>query len=102
MSKPIKIKVKVNLVDKALLFHGKNGAVYLDLVAWPNKSGADEWGNTHYVKQDAPKGTNQQMPIIGNLSVPDDAPAPAKQAPPRAAQRPSTPDPDLAEDSVPF
>ena len=74
MARPIKIKINVTRILKDYLFEGKNGK-YLDLVAWPNKNGAGQYGDTHFVVQDLPREARdkgEQGPILGNLTLPDD------------------------------
>lgn len=74
MARPIKIKINVTRILKDYLFEGKNGK-YLDLVAWPNKNGAGQYGDTHFVVQDLPRDAREkgeQGPILGNLTLPDD------------------------------
>lgn len=74
MARPIKIKINVTRILKEYLFEGKNGK-YLDLVAWPNKNGAGQYGDTHFVVQDLPRDAREkgeQGPILGNLTLPDD------------------------------
>ena len=71
MPRPIKIKINVTRILKAYLFEGKN----LDLVAWPNKNGTGQYGDTHFVVQELPREARdkgEQGPILGNLSMPDD------------------------------
>ena len=51
MARPIKLKINVTRILKEHLYEGKNGK-YLDLVAWPNKNGPDQYGNTHMVCQE--------------------------------------------------
>lgn len=74
MARPIKIKINVTRILKDYLFEGKNGK-YLDLVAWPNKNGAGQYGDTHFVVQDLPREARdkgEQGPILGNLTLPDE------------------------------
>lgn len=76
MSKPIKIKINVKKLLKEHFFHAKSGAVYVDLVAWPNKSGPGEYGDTHTISQDLPKEARDagvKSEICGNLKMPDDS-----------------------------
>jgi len=57
------------------LFKGKEGAVYLDIIAFDVKD--SKFGDTHLVKQSLPKEIRdkmseeevKKMPIIGNLKV---------------------------------
>ena len=73
MARPIKIKINVTRILKDYLFEGKNGK-YLDLVAWPNKNGAGQYGDTHFVVQEPSRDAREkgvQGPIVGNLTLPD-------------------------------
>lgn len=92
MPRPIKIKINVTRILKEYIFEGKNGK-YLNLVAWPNKNGTGQYGDTHFVSQDIPKEARDegvQAPILGNLTLPEEeAPAPRQQ--PQPARRPATP-----------
>jgi hypothetical protein len=84
MARPIKIKINVTRILKEYIFEGKNGK-YLNLVAWPNKNGTGQYGDTHFVSQDIPKEARDegvQAPILGNLTLPEDE-APARQQPPQ-------------------
>ena len=74
MSRPIKIRINVTKILKDYIFEGKNGK-YLNLVAWPNKNGTGQYGDTHFVAQDIPKEAREggvQAPILGNLTLPED------------------------------
>jgi hypothetical protein len=82
MAKPIKIRINVKKILKKYIYEGKNGK-YLNLVAWPNKNGQGQFGDTHFVTQDLPKDARDggvQALIIGNLTLPEGEPlAPAPQ-----------------------
>lgn len=83
-NRPIKAKINVGKILKEHLFKANSGAVYLDVAIWPNRDGAGQYGDTHYIVQDIPKDAREQgvkAPIIGNLTMPDEAPV--KQAPAR-------------------
>lgn len=71
MARPIKLKINYSRIVLDHLYEGKNGQ-YLDLVAWPNKSGPDQYGNTHFVCQDMPRDCTERGPILGNLRLPED------------------------------
>lgn len=90
MARPIKIKINVTKILKEYIFEGKNGK-YLNLVAWPNKNGTGQYGDTHFVSQDLPKEARDegvQAPILGNLTLPEEeAPPPRQQS--RPAPRPN-------------
>lgn len=71
---PIKIKINYSRIVQSALYDGKNGQ-YLDLVAWPNKNGPDQYGNTHMVCQELPREAREageRGPILGNLRLPED------------------------------
>lgn len=106
MNRPITLKIDVTKIDKAHLFVGKKGT-YLDVVIWPNKDGAGQYGDTHYCVQEISKEKREaggRGPIIGNAKVPGDGMQPS--APARAAspkKKPTEPDAtDLSDDSLPF
>jgi len=119
MARPIKIKINVTKILKDYIFEGKNGK-YLNLVAWPNKNGTGQFGDTHFVSQDIPKEARDsgvQAPILGNLTLPEEeAPPPRQQTRPsprpNAARRqppgtiqhppPESYQDDMEEDSIPF
>jgi len=66
------IKIDVTKIMKEHLFEGKNGAKWLDLIAWENKAGEDTYGNTHMVVQSLPKEARQdgkKGPILGNAKA---------------------------------
>jgi hypothetical protein len=119
MSKPRPITLKLDLTKilKEHLFKGAKGT-YLDLVVWPNKDGAGQYGDTHYVVQEinkAARDAGERGPIIGNAKVPEvetSAPAPRQQ---QTRQRPPVRENDnfgdtssqgmnagMAEEDVPF
>jgi hypothetical protein len=92
MARPIKIKINVTKILKEYIFEGKNGK-YLNLVAWPNKNGTGQYGDTHFVSQDIPKEARDsgvQAPILGNLTLPEEEEAPPRQQT-RPAHRPNAP-----------
>ena len=105
MNKPIKIKIDVTKLDKERFFRATSGAVYCDLIAWPLDE-PGKYGDTHTIRQSKKKDETVKLPIVGNLTMPEDEPRqPAKQTPPRAPQGPTQAAPaDTADDdsSVPF
>ncbi len=111
MARPIKIRINVTRVLKEHLYAGQNGK-YLDLVAWPKKTGPDKNGNTHMVCQEVSKEAREageKGPILGDLLLPDEAPPPARtQPPPARQQRPAqqaaeeTIADGMQEDDIPF
>lgn len=106
MPEPLIIKIDVTKIDKTRLFEGKNGAKYLDCVAWPTDN--DQYGNSHRIVQsvtkeeraDGVKGT-----IIGNAKpMPGrsaSAPAPARK-PPAKPPADSGLEWDGSEENIPF
>lgn len=66
--KPTTLKVRLSQLDKSLFYQGKNGPV-LDLVAFPVKQ--SKYGETHILKQGRPKGSNREMPIVGDMELQD-------------------------------
>ena len=66
----ISVKVDLNKIDEKRIFHGKNGARYLDLVLMPLRE-LGKFGDTHLVKQSVSKEerlAKVQTPIIGNAT----------------------------------
>lgn len=77
MARPIKLKINYSRIVLDHLYEGKNGQ-YLVLVAWPNKNGPDQYGNTHMVCQELSREAREAReagekgPILGNLRLPED------------------------------
>lgn len=68
-------KIDVTKLDKTRFFHGKDGAVYLDLDFKTNKDGPDKWGQAGFIIQSPTKeerAAKTKMPIVGNFKVWDD------------------------------
>ena len=108
MNRPIKIKIDVSKIDKTALYRGEK-AIYLDAVAWPNKSGVGKYGDTHYLVQELPRerrDDGDRGAIIGNMTVPDnDPPQPQSRSvkpAPRNVQEAFPDGPDGDEDDIPF
>lgn len=107
MARPITLKINVTRILKEHLYAGKSGK-YLDMVAWPNKDGPDQYGNTHMVCQSVSKEAREQGikgPIVGNLTLPEDeAPRQTARPEPRPnAARPATSAADgMEDDDIPF
>lgn len=81
-NKPIKFKLDVTKISKDHLYRGAKGT-YLQCVAWPNKTGADQYGMTHYVVQELSREAREageKGAIIGNLALPEQAAAPNQPA----------------------
>ena len=68
------VKCIVIPIEKNQLFEGKDGNIYIDLIAFPLKEG--KHGKTHLVKQSLPKAVREamskeelnEMPILGDLN----------------------------------
>ena len=104
MARPIKLKLNVTRILKEHLYEGKNGK-YLDLVAWPNKNGLDQYGNTHFVCQElskAARDAGEKGPIIGNLTLPEQEAPPARQTPPARQQRQVEQQEHASEEEIPW
>lgn len=48
---------------------GKAKSAYLQLTAWANKNGIDQYGHSHYIKVSLPKEYRQQNPKQANNSL---------------------------------
>lgn len=104
MARPIKLKINVSRILKDHLYPGKNGK-YLDLVAWPNKNGPDQYGNTHMVCQEVSREARdkgEKGPIIGNLTLPEQESPPARQTPPVRQQRQAEQQEHAGEEEIPW
>jgi len=105
MPEPLLLKIDVTKLDKELFFRSeRSGAVYLDVIAWPNRDGVSEYGDTHCIRQSRPKDDRErQMPIVGNARplFKDKA-----EQPQRAHQTPTTTGTRAADvhadDDIPF
>lgn len=50
-------------------FHGKDGAEYLDAIAWPRRDGPDQYGNSHRIDRSLTKeqrDKKEKAVILGN------------------------------------
>lgn len=98
--RPIKLKIDVTKIIKDHLFKGGKGT-YLDCVVWPNKDGAGQYGDTHYIVQElsrAARDAGERGPIVGNLTLPEmEAPAPAPV--PNKYERPTAKNDDFGYDA---
>ena len=93
----IRIKINASKILKEHLYAGKNG-LYLDAIAFENRDGPDQYGNTHFVCQSVSKADREagkRGPIIGNLRVMD---AP----PPQPADDVQTDTTTATNDGLPF
>ena len=89
-----KLKINVNLIDKAHLFRGTKGT-YLDVTLMENKDGPDQYGNDGFIVQDIGKEareSGQKGPVIGNWRLLQK----------RTADKPAPKDEGLAPDECPF
>jgi hypothetical protein len=89
----------------------KSGAVYFELEAVENKDGANQWGNTHFLKEPTTKAEREsgmKFPIIGNgKEYRDDArQQQTSKAPPAAPKYQGRDTPPAAQDNgdddIPF
>lgn len=108
--RPIKLKIDVTKIIKDHLYKGAKGT-YLDCVLWPNKNGAGQHGDTHYIVQELnrqARDAGERGPIIGNATVPEQErqeqsrPAPRPQQTRPAPKQAESFQDDMEEDSIPF
>lgn len=100
---PLKITFKVNKIDKTAFFKGKNGDTYCSLIAWPNKSGEDEYGNTCTIKQDVGvERRDEKTQIIGNGKPLKKRQEASRSAPPANYEKLPTRKEMEDEDIIPF
>lgn len=81
MARPIKIQIDVTKINKDLLYQGKKGE-YLNLVAFPLKSGPKENGDTHTVFHDITQEQREsgvENKILGNLRLPSENDRPGER-----------------------
>ena len=67
----VRLKINVNMIEKARLFPGKKGK-YLDATVFINVDEQDQYGNNGMVTQDVSKEEREQGvkgPILGNCEV---------------------------------
>ena len=62
----VRIKLNLNMIDKAKLFAGKNGK-YLDATVFLDVDTKDQYENNGMITQDAPK--SEKGAILGNAQV---------------------------------
>lgn len=107
-NRPIKVKIDVTKINKDHLYPGKNGAKYLNLVMWPNKSGVGPYGDTHYAVQEISKearDSGEKGPIVGNATIPESENQPAAGAAPyqpRAKSPDTKHKPEVDDSDLPF
>lgn len=108
-NRPIRLSIEPEKFDRryAKVYTSRDGKVrrFYQLVAWENRDGRDDKGNTHLVKQGLPMEFKDQgvdpnsLPIVGNLSMPEEdngrrqSPAPSRQQPSGRTQSSSRPAP---------
>jgi len=67
---PLKIKIDVTKLDKTAFFRAQSGAVYADLMLWPNRDGESKYGDIATIKQDLGKDRREEKAaIIGNAKI---------------------------------
>ena len=102
--KPIKFKLDVTKISKAHLYKGAKGT-YLDCVAWPNKTGADQYGMTHYVVQELSREAREageRGAIIGNLALPEQEQHRSTAPAPNQPAKEGPLDDSFEDDTIPF
>ena len=68
----ISLKVDVTKIEKARLFHGKNGAKYLDLTTFVDLDNPGQYGDHGFISQNVSKQERDngvKGPIVGNTKV---------------------------------
>ena len=102
----VSLKIDVKKLDKSRFFHGKDGAVYVDLTTFMDLDNKGQYGDNGFVTQSPTKeerAQKTQLPILGNSTVfwTDGAQAPAQQAPQQQAPQQAPPEQDFDQD-IPF
>ena len=68
----VSIKIDLNKMDQTRIFHGKNGAQYLDATVFIDTDNFDQYGNSGMITQSVKKEEKDQGVkgnILGNVSV---------------------------------
>tara|TARA_R110000744_G_scaffold355344_1_gene461863 strand:+ start:1134 stop:1442 length:309 start_codon:yes stop_codon:yes gene_type:complete len=65
----VNLKINVTKIDKSKLFHGKNGAVYLDATAFIDIDNKGEYGDNGMIVQSKKKDDEGKGAILGNSTV---------------------------------
>lgn len=68
----VSLKIDVSKIDKAKLFKGAKGGVYLDCTAFIDLNDLDQYGNSGFISQDVTKEEKQNKvrgPILGNSKI---------------------------------
>lgn len=68
MSNIINASIDLSKIDKSLIVKGRNGAEYVNIAIYHNEE-PDRYGNTHAIKQSAPRELRKpglKTPYLGN------------------------------------
>jgi len=68
----ISVKIDLNKIDESRIFHGKNGARYLDLSTFIDTEKESQYGDHGFISQATTKDERDagvQTPILGNSKV---------------------------------
>lgn len=100
-------KIDLSKINAEWVFHGKNGAEYLDLAIRENKNGPGKFGDTHMIiqspSQEARKADPKvRGPIIGNAKLAVRRESQAQGTHQHAPSRKSPPPQENIDEDVPF
>lgn len=87
----VSLKINVTKIDKARLFKGQNGNVYLDATVFIDMNELDQYGNSGMITQDVTKdekASGVKGNILGNCKVFWKDQQQAQQAPQQRQQAP--------------
>jgi len=62
-------KINVTKIDKSKLFHGKNGAIYLDFTTFIDLDNVSEYGDNGMITQSKKKEDTENGNILGNSKI---------------------------------
>ena len=68
----ISIKIDLNKIDESRIFHGKNGARYVDLTTFVDNEKESQYGDHGFISQSTSKEERDagvQTPIVGNSKI---------------------------------
>ncbi len=65
----LNLKINVTKIDKNKLFHGKNGAIYLDATAFIDLDNVGEYGDNGMITQSKKKDDTENGNILGNAKI---------------------------------
>ena len=65
----VNLKINVTKIDKNKLFHGKNGAIYLDATAFIDLDNVGEYGDNGMITQSKKKDDIENGNILGNSKI---------------------------------